>query len=217
MLTYTDVCADVLCSRLTGQFGSLEELTAQVCQQSAEMKQSAVAVAAKGEACFGTAGFHLYCAWWNSKENMHNSPGCSFCLLLQCRICILWNHPCCSRMFVATCCWTNCRMVAPACLALALAVSWAAALRFLSGCVRKTGETDRETHCVRPTHCMVTDCVRVGTSVCVRVMDCMCFYQEIRAWLHLLLEPPRWRYPATSQPSSQLLLLLWSSRLPKCT
>jgi hypothetical protein len=106
-------------------------------------------------------------------------------------------------------------------LALALAVSWATALRrkvlgppiFIGLCPQGRGDRPKDTS-FWYRDCMVAACVRFGASVRVRVMDCMCSYQVIRAWR---LEQPRWRYRAASQPSPQLLLLLCSSRLCKCT
>ena len=59
-ITYADVadvCADVLCSRFTDGF-TLADLTAQTCKFYADANLSAAAVAAKGEVCFGTAGLH---------------------------------------------------------------------------------------------------------------------------------------------------------------
>ena len=52
--------------------------------------------------------------------------------------------------------------------------------RFLSGCVRKAGETDRETHRFE----IVTAWWMTAFALVSRcVMDCMCSYQVIRAWL----------------------------------
>ncbi len=156
---------------------TVAEISAGACDILADPKLKASA--AKGAACFGTAGWHSQVSVISIVHDVIRSKICTTALKSSVLFtCVRGNvlldrlsHGCsslsrtCFGCFVSHCIAEE----SPGSTDLYPAVS------------AKAGETGREKHCVRPTYCMVTDCVRVGTSLCVRVMDCMCFYQEIRA------------------------------------
>jgi hypothetical protein len=194
MLTYTDVCADVLCSRFTGG-STLADLTAQTCKFHADAKLSAAAIAAKGEACFGTAGLQSQVCVISI---VHDGIRRKICTTAR-AVAFVY---CCNAAFVffeiirvphvlLDQLWHGCSSLSSACFGcfVSRCIAEESSGVYPAVSVRKAGAgRQTERHILLERDCMVTDCVRVCASVCVRVMECMCFYQVIRAWL---LEQPR--------------------------